>query len=104
MAYSETQSTLALSVGVEYCDNSPYLGMADNTRWSFALNFDRADQMMVLLQKGELYFSEAPIGYDARISIVLGQSSVTIIVTDRDKAGAHALSPLQQGSLVSSPI
>ncbi|RLA96624.1 MAG: hypothetical protein DRG69_00345 [Deltaproteobacteria bacterium] len=39
--YSETQSTLALSVGVEHCDNSPYLGTADNTRWSFALNFDQ---------------------------------------------------------------
>ena len=69
-----------------------HAGLTEPKEGDMTILFDRADQMMVLLQKGELYFSEAPIGYDARISIVPGQSSVTIIVTDRDKAGAGKIS------------
>lgn len=70
-----------------------YAGLTEPKEGDMTIRFDRADQMKVLLQKGELYFSEAPIGYDARISIVPDWvSSITIIVTDRDKAGAGRVS------------
>lgn len=69
-----------------------HAGLSEPKEGDMIIQFDRADDMKVILQKGDLYFSEAPIGYDAKIILQPATSTITIIVIDRDKAGAGSVS------------
>jgi len=69
-----------------------HAGLTEPEEGDVTVRFDRTDRMKVLLQKGDLYFSEAPIGYDAKIQIIPEmREEVTIVIIDRDKAGAGSV-------------
>jgi hypothetical protein len=55
------------------------------------IHFDRNDDLKIRVQRKDLYFSETPIGYNARIQLEWVDPVVRIIVTDLDMVGARTI-------------
>ncbi|MBN1255763.1 MAG: hypothetical protein JXA50_10865 [Deltaproteobacteria bacterium] len=69
-----------------------YAGLLEPKEGYVEIHFDRNDQLAILVQKNDLYFGSAPIGYNGTIQIVpLAASVYEFIVTDLDKVGANII-------------
>ena len=69
-----------------------YAGLLEPKEGYVEIHFDRNDQLAILVQKNDLYFGAAPIGYDGRVQIVrVGTSDFVFNLTDIDKVGANII-------------
>jgi len=68
-----------------------YGGLPEPKEGYAEIHFDPKDDLKILLQRKDLYFSQPPIGHDARVSVQLGggvRPSFVFTVTDLDRVGA----------------
>jgi hypothetical protein len=67
-----------------------YAGLLEPKEGYVEIHFDPADHMKILVQRKDLYFGSAPIGYDGRVQIDgSGSPTFVFLVTDLDKVGAN---------------
>lgn len=70
-----------------------YAGLPEPKEGYVEVHFDPADALKILIQKKDLYFGEAPFGYDGRVQLQPDPFSdrVIVTVTDLDKVGARRI-------------
>ncbi|OAG26763.1 hypothetical protein [Thermodesulfatator autotrophicus] len=67
-----------------------YAGLPEYKEGYIEIHFNPRDDYKIILQRGDLYFGQAPVGTDARLSIsfIPSPREIKLRVVDLDRAGA----------------